>query len=460
MKHLLVLLFLGLALIGFDVSAAPKTVVKTKGPPPTTLVSPPVSPTPAPAVNSAVPQTLKSAYLAALKRSETVDIQHEILTQVEENTTQAKGAFWPTISGSGNWTHQHLPNATANPGVPNSGDDQRTTKITGDLPLFRGFKEYATLKQRKFLVTAQVETLKNAAKQLFYDLAQAYYNVLALQADELNYKNEIEVNQKRLGELRHFLKIGRSRDTELLTFQANISALEAQLENTHGQLESAKDVLAFFTGWNRETPLQDSEEVAQPGTVEEYLKHIEDRPDVKSAMAGAQASNEGVPIAKGGHWPSLDLLGNSYFDRPGQPSNESDWDVQLVLTVPLFEGGIVQSQVRQAKSVAHQSELVLSQTRRLAEQEIRTLHSLYSADQKQVAKLDETVGWSKKNYEAELRDYRNGLVTNLDVLQAINTYQDSQRLLDRQRFNVRLDGVKLQAATGQRPEVNVDVEEK
>ena len=439
MKYLNSLLFIGLALTSSLVRAVPSSL----------SLSP----------SSAVPQDLKSAYMAALKRSETVDIQHEILNQVEENTTQARGAFWPTISGSGNWTHQHLPNATAAPTVPNSGDDLRTTKLTGDLPLFRGFKEYASLRQRKYLVAAQVETLKNAAKQLFYDVSQAYYNVMALQSDELNYKNEIEVNQKRLGELKHFLKIGRSRDTELLTFQANISSLEAQLENTHGQLEAAKDVLAFFTGWSRETPLQDSESVATPAPLSEYLKHVEERPDIKSALAGAQASNEGIPMAKGGHWPSLDLVGNSYFDRPGQPSNESDWDVQLVLQIPLFEGGIVQSQVRQAKSVARQSELILSQSRRLAEEEIRTLYALFSGDQKQVGKLEETVSWSKKNYEAQLRDYRNGLVTNLDVLQAITTYQDSQRLLDRQRYNVHLDGVKLQAATAQRPEVNIDVED-
>lgn len=223
---------------------------------------------------------------------------------------------------------------------------------------------------------------------------------------------------------------------------------------TIGQLEAAKDVLVFETGWNRDVTLMDNEANPNVENVEQYMNRVDQRADVKNAIENVKAYEEGVPIARGQHLPSVDLLGDYYAARPGYLSGVN-WDVELAVSLPIFQGGAIQSQVRQAESVARQYDLVLSAARRTAEEEVRTFYDAVVSDQKQTVKLEDLVKWSKKNYEAEERDYRNGLVTNLDVLQAITTYQDAQRQLDREKFQVKLDGVKLQAATEQRPEVVV-----
>jgi outer membrane protein len=126
------------------------------------------------------------------------------------------------------------------------------------------------------------------------------------------------------------------------------------------------------------------------------------------------------------------------------------------MTLPIFNGGIIQSQVRQAESVSRQYRLLLSQTRRVGEQEIHTFFDALVADRLRFLKLKELVQISKKNYETQTDYYRHGLVTNLDVLQAITTYQDSQRQLDHQKQTVRMDLVKLQAAVGERSEIKIE----
>ena len=414
--------------------------------------------TPSIGTGGSSPKSLKDAYLAALTQSETIGIQKEILSQADEIENQAGSALYPNIAGSATTLRQQTPTQTT--GNTISSASQNTVKITADQPLFRGLRDFAALRQRKALTAAQEYALQTAARQLFYDVTAAYYNVLTLLSDQANYENEIEVNRTRLKELQTFLRIGRSRSSELLTFQSNISALEANLAASRTQLESAKDVLAYLTGWNREIVLQNNETPpANPGEVTNYLAKLEERPEVQTAVSNVKAFEEGIPIARGQHFPSVDLLGDYYLDRPGALSNVN-WDVQLALTVPIFQGGAIQSQVRQAESVSRQYSLLLSQARRAAEQEIRTFYDALTGDQKQQIKLSETVDWSKKNYEAELKDYRNGLVTNLDVLTAITGYQDAQRLLDRAKFIVIQDAAKLQAATAQRPEVSVPRKDK
>ncbi|MDH4133774.1 MAG: TolC family protein, partial [Gammaproteobacteria bacterium] len=181
--------------------------------------------------------------------------------------------------------------------------------------------------------------------------------------------------------------------------------------------------------------------------IERYTANIETRPDVQSSQKRLAAARDNVKIAEGAHLPSLDLNGNYYFERPGY-LNEIKWDVQLALTVPLFAGGSTQSKVREAASQASQAELSSSQARRQAEQEIRSLYESVTFGLSQLAALEKATEAARKSYEAQRREYQYGLVTNLDVLQALTTFQQNQRALDRARFTVKFDYQRLQAAAG------------
>ncbi len=404
------------------------------------------------------PNNLKEAFLSAVQQSEVIGIQKELQNQSEELEAQARGALLPNVGGAATFLQQATPNnVTGNTIYPSS---QSTVKVTATQPLFRGFRDFAALRQKKDLSSAQTLALMNSARVLFNDVSNAYFNFLILEQEERNYQIELEVHRKRLKELEGFFKIGRSQLTDLLTVKASIASLEAQLENTRGQVENSKDILAYFTGWNRNFILVDDETpLVSPSDIRFYLSKIEGRPDVQTALANVKAYEEGIPIARGAHLPSLDLNGNYYLTRPGVLSG-ANWDIQLALTVPLFQGGIIQSQIRQANSIARQYSLILSQTRRQAEQEIRTIYNSLRADTLQLGKLTELLKISKNNFETQSKYYRNGLVTNLDVLQSLNTYQEAKRQRDHQSFVVKLDTVKLEAATGQRREIDLNLKSK
>jgi outer membrane protein len=400
---------------------------------------------------SSGPRSLSDAFVAALKRSENFGVQEELLVQADELERQAKAALLPAITGSGTFLHQPTPEGASASALYPAW--QNVVKISGDQPLFRGFRDFAALRQRNDLSGVQTFQIQNAARQLFYDTATAFYNVLENASDVANYQNEIQVNTKRVKELEEFYRIGRAKESDLLTFEANVASIESNLEASKTLLESAKDVLAFETGWSRDTPISDAEPMpVGPVDVQNYLAHIEERPDVQVAIWGVKANSEGVPIAWGQNLPSVDVLGNYYFTRPGDLSNVS-WDVSLAVTIPLFLGGSINSQVRQAESVERQYGLLLSQARRTAEEEVRTFHDAWVGDARQLVKLAETATLGKKNYEAQLKDYRHGLVTNLDVLQAVTTYMDAERGRDRGNYQVKLDAAKLNAAVGARPEL-------
>ena len=393
--------------------------------------------------------TLDETFAQALVRSEVVATQSELIRQAEERYRQANAAIRPTLSGiaSYTWLDSGAADSATNP------TRQPHARLTGTQPLFRGFREFAAIRQSQALVGAQGDDYQNARVQLFKDVAQNFYDVLTLEQDLKNLNEQIEQYQQREKELQDRVRIGRTRTGEVLTVQATISTLRAQVEQVRAQLSTARDIFAFLSGLPGTTPLRDTEVLPNDlDALDGYLVRVALRPDVRAAQRRQTAAQENISVARGEHLPSLDLNANRYLERTGSLENV-EWDVQLALTVPLYAGGSVQSRVREAQSQREQAELAVTRVLRLADQEIRSFYQTVVLDRSRLDALEKATDAAKSNYETQRRDYRLGLVTNLDVLQALSAYLENQQALDRVRYNVKFNYLRLQAAAVRRPNV-------
>jgi outer membrane protein len=403
--------------------------------------------------------SLRDCFKAALKRSEVLATQQELVVQAEENYHRAWGAILPSVTGYYSYFHRNAPDLTSS-GNTDSSAGQQTLNIMADQPLFRGFRDFAALNQTKALITAQEQAKQWAGMQLYRDVAQAFYSRLAVEKDLNVLDNELDLYQKRIKELRSRIAIGRSRITELLTVQAAQAILKAQRELVLGQLHVAKEVLAFLTGLDQEIQLDDTDKVpSQIESLDSYQSKIDARPDIMAARKNVEAFKSNVSVAKGAHLPSVDLIGNFYIDRPDLHKN-GDWDLAIAVTLPIFMGGIISSNVRTAESQKRQSEIQLSQVQRMALEEIRSLYHNFKADLAQMAAFQEAFNLSEKNYKANDKDYKLNLVTNLDVLQALTAYQDTQRSLEKIRYLTKIDYNKLEAATAHSLSLMKDLEKQ
>jgi outer membrane protein len=391
--------------------------------------------------------TLEDYFSHALTRSEVVASQSELIQQAQERYQQAKAGVLPTLDAvaSQTWLDKGARDTATNP------TRQPSSRFTASQPLFRGFREFAAMRQTRALIGARDEDYRQARTSLFKDVTQNFYDVLAFEQDLKNYDEQINQNLEREKELQDRVRIGRSRVGELLTVQTTISTLRAQVEQLRAQLSTARDIFAFLSGLPPTTPLHDVEVLPDRlEPLEHYLARAALRPDVRATQQRLTAAQESVAVVRGEHLPTLDLNANRYLERTGALENV-EWDVQLALTVPLYAGGSVESRVRETLSQRTQAELDVSRFSRLADQEIRSFHQTSLLDRGQLQALEKATDAAKKNYETQRRDYRLGLVTNLDVLQALTAFQENLRALDRARYTAKHNFLKLQAASALRP---------
>ncbi|NUN04180.1 MAG: TolC family protein [Bdellovibrio sp.] len=393
--------------------------------------------------------TLQQAYQSALQKNETVGIAKEQVKQFSERVSQVKGGIYPQLAL--NATHLVQPQPTDPLARDFFPEKQTTINLAASQALFRGLREFAGLRQQKDLLASQEEIHRMTLVQIYADVATAYLNVLSLEKDIKNLEVQTKIYSERVGELGARARRGESNSNEVLTAQSTEAVLKADLELARGQLRTARETFAFLTGMSPQETLQDPDLTgsAKMDPLATYLKQIDNRYDIKAAQKQLEAMDEEVSIAKGAHMPSLDLKGNYYFKRPEGFTEDLKWDVQLVFSMPLFEGGTTQSKVREAASKRIEADLNVSRLRRLASQEISSYYETLQTRKRQIEALQNAATLSERNYQLMQRDYRRGLSRNIDVQQSLTDFRIASRALDQARFAVQMDLIKLQIASAQ-----------
>jgi outer membrane protein len=125
-----------------------------------------------------------------------------------------------------------------------------------------------------------------------------------------------------------------------------------------------------------------------------------------------------------------------------------DWDLLFSVDVPLFQGGSAFAGASEAKSRYREAELNLSRLRRSVRSDVRTAFNLFQTSVSETKSLAAAYQKAKESYELQVREYRLGLVNNLEVLQAQNIMQDVKHDWDRTALETKVNYVNYLLSMG------------
>ncbi len=394
----------------------------------------------------AVTITLKDAVRSALEKTESVPLGQSRINQADARLEQTKSKFLPTVSLGANYQRQDSTD-TKNSSIWGGG--QSYARLTLSQSVYDGGRDTAALEANKSDKEAQKQILAVSNYSLFSTVARGFYAILSNQTEVDNLKKIIDLASDRVKEITNREKIGRSRNIELMAAQAQVAVLQAQLMAVEGQQITAWDEFVLLTGLPRDVELVKKRETPEaPQSIDTYLGLLEKRPDIIAMKSQIDSAKSNVDVARAGHRPSIDVLGNYYINRTG-PQEGNNWDVGISLTMPLYNGGMVSAQVREASEKESEIELLLNQTRRQAEVTIRTNYNNLVSALNQMKALQSALSLTEKNYKEQSKNYRFGQSTNLDVIQALNLFQDTKRTLDKTNYLALAAWADLKAATAQ-----------
>ncbi len=394
--------------------------------------------------------TLQECYQKALQVSESLAISEQEIQQIEALYKQGVGAVMPHIS----WNMTQFWQDTSE--VETSSGDVQGTLLRKrrpeaffqlQQPLFHGLRDFNAVKGLKAGKKSAELNKQQAALNLLGDVAEVFYTSLDLQQELDVLTHQRELTDDRLKELQRRVRLGRSRDSEVLSSQVEMASLDAQIEDTRQRWATARLALEFLTEVPPTTPLVENQPVPTLPTLETAQTNSASRPDLLAAAYLQDQERYRLRYAKGGYWPGLDFTGKYYTERVGFNENVK-WDALLNLEVPIFTGLITRAEVQEAKSRLIAADLAWARTQRQVRQEVETAHQNLKYATAQTEFYSRAVDLAQRNYKLQQDEYRLGLINNLQVLQVLTDLQDLKIRKLRSEAAMRLSGVRLRVAMG------------
>lgn len=392
--------------------------------------------------------TVKESFEAARLNMESIKRADAVVNQSEELKTQARAAVLPTIAGVGSYTKIDPPD-TSGGRSPFLLTRQYSAAIRLTQPLLRGgsVSAYQLAKENILLSKFQKDSTEINLYQL---VLNSYYSLASAQMDVNNVDELLKFSRERVKEIRERTNIGRSRKGELVEAEAQLHIAESQYNQTLLNLKQAEENFEFYTKL-KPAPIKLSGEVPkvqQP--LGELINKGRGRPDIMVRAQEIKVADHRVSIAKGGHYPQLDLTSNYYIDRTGVLET-SEWDVGVAVVIPLYQGGGVDARVKEAVEGKRIAELNRSEAVRTAERDINISYHNLEQIQLQLKALKEALQKAEQVYRLNKKDYQYGIVTNLDVLQSLNVFMETKRSFDGLVAIGHLNYKNLEALTGVLP---------
>ena len=385
--------------------------------------------------------SLKDVYEKALNVTQTSSLA-KVRTQLSlDASDQETAAYYPTVGVKGTYS---------------KADQSVAAKALGlnmTANLYNGGKDGLVVENSKLDQKVANNQNKVVASTLYLEVIDLFYNALLNKKDlnnlELLYRQSLD----RSNEIKKRVQIGRSRIGESLQAEAQLASVEAQLVNAKELVKTSESKLSMIAG----VEIKDSSDLVFDETINE--RSYEDL--ISAALLKEEYANKKLAIeklqnniqsSKRHYLPKLDLSSNLYALKEGSTSYEaSKWDVGLTLTIPLYEGGESVAGLSEDVNKKLMAELEYQEAERELKVEMRQSFDLYKRYKNQLSVNEKALTLSKRSYDETLRDYRLGLVSNLDVLSSLNLYLDRKRESEKNKILMAMYWKILEAKSGQLP---------
>ncbi len=396
--------------------------------------------------------TLEESYQLALVRSETVAISYEEIAKAKARFKRILGAVLPKVNV---FAQEFLQDASGSASDGSVGAtftrfSRPEVSVNVHQELFQGLKEITAFKLSKVDRRQQIDRWEDAKRLLYQDVANTFYTIAQLEMNlQTNYKI-LNVLNSRLGGIQDRVRLGKSRVSDQLSQEADISFLEANIERDKGAKAVAYEMLAFLTGLDPQPPIQYGSPVGDGSVpLENYLGTMGNRPDILAAEKGVELAHGEVKIRKSDLLPRANADFNYYPYRVGF-LQDIHWDATFNLAIPVFNYETY-GFISEAKATAKQSEYRAEEVRRVAMTEVKQAYDAFQSAIRQVVKYQAAAKKSEASYRAQVEDFSLGIITNVDVLQSQRTWFAALNQLNDAIAQAWRDQVTLQVASGKVP---------
>jgi TolC family type I secretion outer membrane protein len=419
-------------------------------------------------------QTLTDALAEAYNTNPQLLAQRALLRSTDEQVPQALSFWRPQVTFTGQIgiataSLEAQPSSAAEAaGITRSVNHAITRpdviQFQATQPIYRGGRTVAQTRQAVNTVESTRAQTFAVETTVFQAVAMAYLDVVRDQALLEVDRNNVEVLRKQLEATQDRFRVGEVTRTDVAQAESSLAQAQGTLVSQQGTLEISRAEYVRAVGHPPGRLVLPRDRPALPATREEALTLAANNNfNVISAKFAELAARDNIDVVRGQLLPQVSVIGTlarSYDQSAnfkGTLTNSAQVTAQL--TMPLYEGGAIYSQTRQAEQTVGQRRSQVDDQRRAAVQTATQFWSTLQAARASISSFAAAVRAAQIALEGTQQEALVGTRTVLDVLIANQQLLTTQSQLVTAQHDAALAEFNLASAVGRliAPELNLPV---
>lgn len=414
--------------------------------------------------------TLEKSIEQGLKNNDQIIVAQEKVNAAKAKVTQALSYFFPSISLSSNYTRNYTSPIISTftvGGKPTSmsfGIDEASDIKGWEADLRQNIFTFGKLENGILIALDNLElakqSLRKAKQDLIFNIASTFINVV--KAKEL-YKlaqDSLEMAQAHVEQVSAMFDQGILTKADVLRSEVQkISANQNKIKAGHG-IEIAESVFNSIIGNKIDasvslntSDIKNFDEDIYP-SYEELLKNaFENRPDLKEINTAKSISDKNLGIAKAGIFPSIQAQAsygsrNTNYPVSGTNYDTTNWSITGAASWNLFDGFNIQAKINEAHAQLREAFANKKALEKAVELDVKQSYLKFIEAKEMVKSSKKEVESAKENYDLAVTRFKNGLNTNVDVLDARTALTQAKTNLLSSQFDVALSLAQIEKSIG------------
>ena len=379
----------------------------------------------------------------------------------QELVPQARAGLLPNVTVTGDATAQRY-EASINTDPKQNFTrryNQNDALASASQPLFR-YQNLVAYDQSKEQVAQSNFVLELAKQDLIVRVAVAYFDVLLAQ-----YNIELAQSQKKavseaLAQAKRNFEVGVATITDTNEAQAKFDNIVAQEIQTQADYDNKVTALRAIIGrFPKELKKVGPGLVPvppDPNRLDYWVdRSLTDNLNVRVSQKNYDIATLAIELAKAGHYPTLDLIASYGWTNFGGAAinfGVSNWSttgiIGVQVAIPIYQGGLIDSKVRQAYSLQDKARQDLEFAKRTAFTLAQTGFTGVTSAVASVKAFEQALVSAESAYQSNVLGQEVGIRTFLDVLQVQQNVYSTRRDLAQAYFNYLTGILRLKAAVG------------
>ncbi|HZC45109.1 MAG TPA: TolC family protein [Candidatus Acidoferrum sp.] len=381
---------------------------------------------------SAASITLPEAIDRALHQAPSVDVAAAASDMSVAHVREQRAPLFPTVASGGEYYQAPGYNIV----VTNRGLSAGI--VTLDYTLWDWGRRQARLRAAQYVAEASRLGVAAAQAQIVFDTSAAYFDLLRARGAQRDLEASLERLSRYVTTIEQLEKSGRVITNDVLKFRTARDSTELALDAMRGNRERAQATLGILIG---DPNPQDLDIASLNGVPPRPSGDLALSPVMQAAQRAISSADKQIEAAKAERLPTFQVAFTTGFvgvDPHPTLSHNFGGSYDGVVSLPIFDGGLISSHIDQAKAKERTANAQARQTEYLLKRRVADASLRYDDAKRQLEILSRAQPTADDNFALTwTRFLGGGSATMLEVLDA---YQlDEQLRLQRhdQEFNAR-----------------------